>query len=139
MPRNRSDRSAITPVSLTLGAALLLAMPVTARAQSTSADGTHTYALTPEQKAKLLDQGSEAAVDASLRRAEDGGAGDGHIHGEVGMMVGTRNTHGIYGNAVVPLGHGATAAISFENYQSDPGKFRWRRNHWYYAPDPNAP
>jgi hypothetical protein len=133
MPRNRSNRSTLTPVGLALGAALFLAMPMAARAQSTSADGTQTYALTPEQKAKLL------AVDASLRRAEDGGAGDGHIHGEVGMMVGTRNTHGIYGNAVIPLGHGATAAISFENYQTDPGKFRWHRNQWYYAPDPNAP
>ena len=119
--------------------ALLVGVPIAAHAQTTNPDGSRTYALTPQEKARLLDQGSEATVDAALRRAEDGGEGDGRIHGEIGMTIGTHDTRGLYGDAVIPLGHNATAAISFDHYQTDPGKFRWRRNHWYYVPDPNAP
>ena len=55
------------------------------------------------------------------------------------MTVGTHNTRGIYGDAVIPLGNGATAAISIEDYHTDPGKFRWRHNQMYYVPGPNAP
>jgi hypothetical protein len=119
-----------------LGVVLLSASPAMVGAQITSADGTQTYVLTPQQKADLLANGTESRVDASLLRAQN--SGDGKIHGEVGMMVGTHNTRGIYGDAVVPLGHGATAAFSFENYQTDPGKFRWRHGGWS-VPGNSAP
>ena len=125
MPGDRSVRW----LPAMLGGALLAATPAAAMAQSANADGTQTYALTPEQKARLLDQGSETAVDASLLRAENGGTNDGKIHGDMGVTVGTHSTHGVYGDAVVPLGSGATAAFSFENYQSAPVK--GRLNHWY--------
>jgi hypothetical protein len=124
MPRNPSCRS----IALGLAAALL-ATSAAVIAQSTNADGTQTYVLTQQQKDQLMATGSETAVDASLLRAQNGGTNDGKIHGDVGMTVGTHNTHGVYGDAVVPLGGGATAAFSFENYQTAPVKGRW--NHWY--------
>ena len=136
MHRDRPDYLSIRRAGCALGVILLGALPAIAGAQITAPDGTQTYMLTPQEKADLLAHGSESRVDASLLRAQNGG--DGKIHGEVGMTLGTRNTRGIYGDAVVPLGHGATAAVSFENYQTDPGKFRWRRGQWYGA-DPNAP
>jgi hypothetical protein len=115
-------------------------MPLAAMASAAPAAGSEgtVIALTPEQKAAVLANGTEEAVDASLARAENGGASPRGIHGEMGMTVGTRNTRGIYGNAVIPLGRGATVAISFDHYQTDPGQFRWRRGGWY-VPDANAP
>jgi hypothetical protein len=121
-----------------LGLGLVLASGLAAvSAQAEVGDSGQTYSLTEQQKAEILANGTESRVDESLLWARSGG--DGKIHGEVGMEVGTRNTRGIYGAAVIPLGHGATAAISFEDYHSDPGKYRWRRNQAYYMPDPNAP
>lgn len=132
MPRHPS----VPASSVVLVTALLTAAPVAVEAQSANADGTQTYTLTQQQKDQLMATGSESAVDASLLRARNGG--DGKIHGEIGMTVGTRNTRGIYGDAVVPLGHGATAAISFDHYQTDPGKVRWRHGGFYW-PEPDAP
>lgn len=117
---------------------VLLAAPAVAHAQAAAVDNVRTYALTPEQKAAILANGSESRVDDSLLQARNGG--DGRIHGEMGMTVGTNNTRGIYGNAVIPLGKDAVAAISVGHYQSDLGKYRWRRNNWYdYLSAPNAP
>jgi hypothetical protein len=136
MHRDRPAYLPIRRVGVVLGVILLGASPAMVGAQVTAPDGTQTYALTPQEKADLLANGSESRVDASLLRAQNGG--DGKIHGDVGMMVGTRNTRGVYGDAVVPLGQGATAAFSFENFQTDPGKFRWRRgNGW--GPGDSAP
>ena len=120
---------------LVLGLLLGSALPAAAQAQP--GDMGQTYSLTAQQKADILANGSESRVDDSLLQARNGG--DGKIHGEIGMTVGTHNTRGIYGDAVIPLGHGATAAISFENYQTDMGRYRWRRNQGYYMPGPNAP
>src|SRR5258708_5362329 len=125
MHRNRWLRSTAGRVIFALGAGLLAVTPMLARAQTTGVDGTQTYMLTPQQKAALLDHGTESAVDASLLRAQDGGVTDRRIHGEVGMMIGTHDTRGIYGDAVVPLGNNATVGFSFEDYQTAPGKFRW--------------
>jgi hypothetical protein len=137
MRRHRSIRYVSQPIALAFGLFLGSAQSGVAHAQATPPETGTTYSLTPEQKAEILANGTESRVDDSLLWARSGG--DGKIHGEVGMEVGTRNTRGIYGDAVIPLGHGATAAFSFEDYHSDPGKFRWRRNQMYYVPNPNAP
>ena len=134
---DRPIRAAGPSMILGLGLLLASALPFAAHAQSAGGDMGQTYSLTAREKADILEHGSEGRVDESLLQARRGG--DGKIHGEVGMMVGTRNTRGIYGDAVIPLGHGATAAISFDHYQTDPGKYRWRRNQGYYLPDPYAP
>jgi hypothetical protein len=69
--------------------------------------------LTPEEKAKLLDQHSEASVDAARAGLPGGGSGHG-IHGELGAMIGTNGARGVFGTAAVPLGDNAGAVISFE-------------------------
>jgi len=135
MNRDWSDRSSLRCAGFALGALLLGAMPALVAAQVTGEPG-QTYSLTAQQKADILANGTEAQVDDSLLWARSGG--DGKIHGEVGMEVGTRNTRGIYGNAVIPLGKGATMALSFDHYQTDPGKFRWRHNQMYFMPGPGA-
>jgi len=122
-------------LALALGFVLVVALPAVA-AQAAGGDLGQTYSLTPEQKADILAHGSEGRVDDALLQARNGG--DGKIHGEMGVTVGTRNTRGIYGNAVIPLGKGATMALSFDHYQTDPGKFRWHRNQMYYMPGPGA-
>ena len=136
MRRDRSIRAASRPMTVTAGLLFASALAVASHADPARADPGQTYSLTDQQKADILANGSEARVDASLLQARSGG--DGKIHGEVGMMVGTRNTRGVYGSAVIPLGRDAVAAISFDHYQTDPGKFRWRRNQMYYMPGPGA-
>lgn len=118
-------------IALALGATLVVAAPTMANAQATSIDNIRTYALTPEQKADILANGSESRVDESLLQARS--RGDGKIHGEMGVTVGTNNTRGIYGNAVIPLGKDAVAAISFDHYQTDLGKYGRRRGRWLGA------
>jgi hypothetical protein len=130
--RMRCDR----PLAVVLGLLFGAALPVAAPAQSPGEIPGQTYSLSAQQKEDILAHGSESRVDDSLLWARSGG--DGKIHGEIGMEVGTRNTRGIYGDAVIPLGKGATVALSFDHYQTDPGKFRWRRNQMYYTPGPGA-
>jgi hypothetical protein len=128
----RCDRLVVVVFGLLFGAAL----PVTADAQVVGNDVGRTYSLTSQQKEDILAHGTEGRVDDALLQARSGG--DGKIHGEMGVTVGTRNTRGIYGNAVIPLGKGATMALSFDHYQTDPGKFRWHRNQMYFVPGPGA-
>ncbi len=122
----RKPAPGATPFAL--GAILLVAMPTVANAQATAVDNIRTYSLTQQEKADILANGSESRVDESLLQARSGG--DGKIHGEMGVTVGTNNTRGIYGNAVIPLGKDAVAAISFDHYQTDLGKYGRRRGRW---------
>jgi hypothetical protein len=121
--RNCRSRTTVLALALCLPGTL----PTASWAQSSLSAG-RTYSLTPEQKADILANGSESRVDESLLQARSGG--DGKIHGEMGVTVGTNNTRGLYGNAVIPLGKGATAAIAFDHYRTDLGKHRWRRGRW---------
>ena len=75
--------------------------------------------LSPEEKERILAESSEAAADASLRSIM-GGGGSGtssQIHGEVGAMIGTGNTYGVFGTALVPLGENGSAIFSFSKSQ----------------------
>jgi len=76
-----------------------------------------TLSLTDEQKMAVLNGNTEDSVDAA--RAGLGGNGSGgigrSIHGEVGAMIGSNGTRGIYGVAAIPLGDNAGAVVSVES------------------------
>lgn len=81
--------------------------------ESGSAPG-RVISLTPEQKEAAIDSGGTAIAGPAADIAGHGGSRAGQIHGEVGAMIGTGGTRGIYGTAAVPLGENAGAIISFE-------------------------
>jgi len=103
-----------------------------AAAQSTPApaapeatpSSTDTIRLTDEQRADIIENNTEeraAAARGELPSAKGIGRG---IHGEVGVMVGSNGSHGIYGAAEVPLGDNAAAAVSFESSTYNYGRRR---------------
>jgi hypothetical protein len=99
-------------VPIAFAGAVCLA-PVAAWAQaSPSAD---TLSLSDAQKADLLSQHTEASVDAARAGLDGSGAPGKQIHGEIGAMIGTHGTRGIYGTAAIPLGDNAGAVVSFES------------------------
>lgn len=73
-----------------------------------------TRRLTDEQRREVLDGITpESAAAARGEIAGSGGIGRG-IHGEIGAVIGTHGTRGIYGTAAIPLGDHAGAVVSFE-------------------------
>lgn len=72
-----------------------------------------TLSLSDDEKSDLLAQNTESSVEAA--RAGLGNGGSKAIHGEMGVMIGTHNTHSIYGTAAIPLGNNAGAVVSFES------------------------
>lgn len=71
--------------------------------------------LTDEQRMAIIDGNtmeSAAAARGELTGSDRAGRG---IHGEVGVMIGTNGTRGIYGVANIPLGNNASATLSYEN------------------------
>src|SRR4051812_6908451 len=63
-----------------------------------------TIRLTDEQRMKILDNNtpeSAAAARGELTGSDKAGRG---IHGEVGIMIGSHGTRGVYGAADIPLG-----------------------------------
>src|SRR3569623_472390 len=71
--------------------------------------------LTDEQRMAILD--SNTAESAAAARGELTGSerADRRIHGEIGAMIGTNGTRGIYGVAEIPLGNNGSAIVSYEN------------------------
>lgn len=37
------------------------------------------------------------------------------IHGQVGVMIGTNGTRGVFGSAIAPVGETGSVAVAFEN------------------------
>lgn len=97
-----------------MGIALLAAVPAHAMAQAAGGDTGRIIALTPEQKADVLNNGTEASVAAARAGIAPGG-GDRQVHGEIGAMIGTGGARGIFGTAAIPLGDNAGAVVSFES------------------------
>jgi hypothetical protein len=95
------------------GLILLPATALPAQTPPTPAD-PNTLSLSDEQKADLLAHNTEDSVDAA-RAGLGTGAPSRQIHGEIGAMVGTHGTRGVYGTAAIPLGDNAGATVSFEN------------------------
>jgi hypothetical protein len=98
------------------GAALMAAgvQAQTPPAPATTPQPGETLSLTPEEKARLLEQNTEDSVDAARAGLPSGGPHR-QIHGEIGAMIGTNGARGIYGTAAVPLGDNAGAIISVED------------------------
>jgi hypothetical protein len=96
-------------------ASLAQSVPVVAAAEAAPSVTGDTIRLTDEQRMKILDNNtadSAAAARGELTGSERVGHG---IHGEVGIMIGSHGTRGVYGTADIPLGDNAGATISFES------------------------
>lgn len=110
-----------TPSLRTLPIALALVAgascwPMVSSAQSVPAtQAPDTVRLSDEQRRAILD--SNTMESAAAARGELTGAdrADRRIHGEVGVMIGTNGTRGIYGVAEIPLGNNGSAVVSYEN------------------------
>jgi hypothetical protein len=106
--------------SLVLFVSLLL--PATAlSAQAAPAGDANTLSLSDAQKQELLAHNTESSVDAARAGLGNGAPGR-QIHGEIGAMIGSHGTRGIYGTAAVPLGDNAGAVVSFED-----SRYGWHR------------
>lgn len=71
--------------------------------------------LTDEQRMAILDSNTVESAAAARGELPESRYGDRRIHGEIGAMIGTNGTRGIYGVAEIPLGDRASAVLSFEN------------------------
>lgn len=88
-------------------------VPTTVQPISSPADDT--IRLTDEQRMAILDHNtveSAAAARGELPESRSFARG---IHGEVGIMIGSHGTRGVYGTADIPLGENAGATVSFES------------------------
>jgi hypothetical protein len=102
--------------------ASLVLLPATAlSAQSAPAGDPNVLSLSDAQKQELLAHNTESSVDAARAGLGSGAPGK-QIHGEIGAMIGSHGTRGIYGTAAVPLGDHAGAVISFED-----SRYGWHR------------
>ncbi|WP_454884602.1 hypothetical protein [Sphingomonas oryzagri] len=115
--------------SASRSAAILLTMLIagvgaaqTVPAPEPASDST-TLRLSDEERARLLAGNTEEKVDAA-RAGLGGGAPSRQIHGEIGAMIGTHGTRGIYGTAAVPLGDNAGATVSFKDSRYGYGRRR---------------
>lgn len=89
--------------------------PTTTQPTSPTATDSDTMRLTDEQRDAILDANTE--VRAAATRGEPTGLEslDRGVHGEVGVMIGSNGTRGVYGAADIPLGDNAGASVSFES------------------------
>ncbi len=89
--------------------------PAPTTTQPAPSTTTDTIRLTDEQRMEILDKNTEDSA-AAARGELIGSARDGRgIHGEVGAMIGSHGTRGVYGAAEIPLGDNAGATVSFES------------------------
>jgi hypothetical protein len=98
--------------------------PTTATTQPAPATADNEIRLTDAQRADIIENNTAdkaAAARGELTEAERIARG---IHGEVGVMIGSNGTRGIYGTADIPLGDNAGATVSFESSQYG---YRYRR------------
>ena len=104
-------------IRLALALCALHVVSASAQAQNMTAT-SGTVALTPEEREAAIEAGAARANDISLQN----GASDRHVHGEVGVEVGSHGERAAYGTLVAPLGQNGMAAISYGTGQGP----RWR-------------
>lgn len=80
-------------------------------------DPSQVRRLSPEEKERILAENEQRAKDAEFNAAL--GIPSPGIHGEIGAVIGTGGTRGIFGTALVPLGDRGMAAFSFEDFRTD--------------------
>ena len=78
--------------------------------------------LTDEERKAIMD--TTTAESAAAARGEMTGPERARleVHGEVGAVIGSNGTRGVYGTAAIPLGDHAGAVVSFES-----SRFGYRR------------
>ena len=107
------------PIALALAAAAscwsTASFAQSAATPAAPAANSDSVRLTDEQRMAILD--SNTAESAAAARGELTGSerADRRIHGEIGAMIGTNGTRGIYGVAEIPLGNNGSAIVSYEN------------------------
>ncbi|MDX5985612.1 hypothetical protein [Sphingomonas echinoides] len=84
--------------------------PAPATTQPSSGD---TIRLSDRERDAILN--SNTVESAAAARGERPGSGGPGIHGEIGAMIGSNGTRGVYGTAAIPLGDNAGAVVSFES------------------------
>ena len=112
-----------TPVIVLAASCPTASIAQTAPASTESTPATATPA-TSDNTIRLSDEERDRILNDNTKRRDDLGRGgllDG-VHGEVGVMIGSHGTRGIYGTADVPLGDNAAASVSFES-----SRFGYRR------------
>lgn len=96
--------------------------PSTTTAPATTQPTGDTIRLSDKERDAILNSNTvESAAAARGERLGPGSGGPG-IHGEIGAMIGSNGTRGIYGTAAIPLGYNAGAVVSFESSQ-----YNWPR------------
>lgn len=100
-------------LAIALAAPLCVATPLAAQtAEAPAADTIQIHRLTPAQIEAARASAQEHSADGVL---DPGVPGDRAIHGEIGAMIGTGGSRGLYGTAAIPLGDNGGAVISFDN------------------------
>lgn len=103
-------------------ASLAQSAPEQAAAPATLPPSSDVRRLTDEQRREIEDNNTEekaAAIRGELAGSRTLAPG---IHGEIGAMIGSHGTRGIYGTAEIPLGDKGAAMVSFES-----SRFGYRR------------
>ncbi|MFX6006936.1 hypothetical protein ABTF07_20385, partial [Acinetobacter baumannii] len=78
--------------------------PSTTTAPATTQPTGDTIRLSDKERDAILNSNTvESAAAARGERLGPGSGGPG-IHGEIGAMIGSNGTRGIYGTAAIPLG-----------------------------------
>ena len=103
-------------------AVAVVALQTGAMAQAVPEVPADTIRLSDEQRDLILNRTTPDS--AAIARGEMSGAERerAQIHGEVGVMVGTNGTRGLFGRADIPLGDRGGATIVFES-----SRFGYRR------------
>jgi hypothetical protein len=86
--------------------------PTTLAPATTQPSSGDTIRLSDRERDAILN--SNTVESAAAARGERPGSGAG-IHGEIGAMIGSNGTRGVYGTAAIPLGDNAGAVVSFES------------------------
>ncbi|WP_199556042.1 hypothetical protein [Sandaracinobacteroides hominis] len=87
-----------------------------------------THSLTETQKQEILTRKTEADLALPVQTQI---LTDRRPHGEVGFMVGTGGTRGVYGATSVPLGDNGWASFAFESSRSN-----WSDPYGSFGSDP---
>jgi len=74
-----------------------------------------TIRLTDQQRDAILNGNTVTSAAAARGELQDTGNAAAGIHGEIGTVIGSHGTRGVYGVAAIPLGDRAGAAVSFES------------------------
>lgn len=120
MTRSPPPRPRALPIALALVVAAccwpaagmaqaVAAAPVAQPAPDAAGD---TVRLSDEQRNAIL---ASNTVDSAAAARGEMSAAERGVHGEVGVMIGTNGTRGIYGTAAIPLGDKGEAVVSFES------------------------